>query len=327
MLLYKWQLRGNRMQGTVYKSTGSWYTVKAKNGDFFECRIKGKFRIKGIKSTNPIAVGDVVEFELESEGEEGKGVITKIEERKNYIVRKSVNLSKQVHIIAANIDQAFLLVTLNNPTTYTAFIDRFLVTAEAYDISAILLFNKIDSYNKDEIDEVNFLVDMYKNIGYKVLTISAKKGENIEAVKDLMKEKTSMFSGNSGVGKSTLVNALDGLQIKTAEISEQHMQGQHTTTFAEMYDLSFGGKIIDTPGIRGFGVVDMEKEELGDYFPEFFELKSACKFNNCLHLDEPKCAVKEALEEGKLSWSRYKNYVQMLEEDVDESYRTDIYKN
>lgn len=325
--MYKWQLRGNRMQGTVYKSTGSWYTVKAKNGDFFECRIKGKFRIKGIKSTNPIAVGDVVEFELESEGEEGKGVITKIEERKNYIVRKSVNLSKQVHIIAANIDQAFLLVTLNNPTTYTAFIDRFLVTAEAYDISAILLFNKIDSYNEDEIDEVNFLVDMYKNIGYEVLTISAKEGENIEAVKDLMKEKTSMFSGNSGVGKSTLVNALDGLQIKTAEISEQHMQGQHTTTFAEMYDLSFGGKIIDTPGIRGFGVVDMEKEELGDYFPEFFELKSACKFNNCLHLDEPKCAVKEALEEGKLAWSRYKNYVQMLEEDVDESYRTDIYKN
>lgn len=325
--MYKWQLRGNRMQGTVYKSTGSWYTVKAKNGDFFECRIKGKFRIKGIKSTNPIAVGDVVEFELESEGEEGKGVITKIEERKNYIVRKSVNLSKQVHIIAANIDQAFLLVTLNNPTTYTAFIDRFLVTAEAYDISAILLFNKIDSYNEDEVDEVNFLVDMYKNIGYEVLTISAKEGENIEAVKDLMKEKTSMFSGNSGVGKSTLVNALDGLQIKTAEISEQHMQGQHTTTFAEMYDLSFGGKIIDTPGIRGFGVVDMEKEELGDYFPEFFELKSACKFNNCLHLDEPKCAVKEALEEGKLAWSRYKNYVQMLEEDVDESYRTDIYKN
>lgn len=325
--MYKWQLRGNRMQGTVYKSTGSWYTVKAKNGDFFECRIKGKFRIKGIKSTNPIAVGDVVEFELESDGEEGKGVITKIEERKNYIVRKSVNLSKQVHIIAANIDQAFLLVTLNNPTTYTAFIDRFLVTAEAYDISAILLFNKIDSYNEDEIDEVNFLVDMYKNIGYEVLTISAKEGENIEAVKDLMKEKTSMFSGNSGVGKSTLVNALDGLQIKTAEISEQHMQGQHTTTFAEMYDLSFGGKIIDTPGIRGFGVVDMEKEELGDYFPEFFELKSACKFNNCLHLDEPKCAVKEALEEGKLAWSRYKNYVQMLEEDVDESYRNDIYKN
>lgn len=311
----------------MYKSTGSWYTVKADDGNFYECRIKGKFRIKGIKSTNPIAVGDQVVFELETIGDENVGVIHKIEDRKNYIVRKSVNLSKQVHIIGANIDQAFLLVTLNNPTTYTSFIDRFLVTAEAYDIPAILLFNKLDTYDEEERVEVDYLMELYAQIGYKVLGISAKKGTKIEEVKALMKDKTSIISGNSGVGKSTLVNMLEpGLQLKTAEISEQHLQGQHTTTFAEMYELSFGAKIIDTPGIRGFGIVDMEKDELGDYFPEFFELKSECKFNNCLHLDEPKCAIKQALEDNELAWSRYRSYVQMMEEDVDESYRSDIYR-
>lgn len=310
----------------MYKSTGSWYTVKADNV-FYECRIKGKFRIKGIKSTNPIAVGDKVVFDLEEVGDKRNGIITAIEDRKNYIVRKSVNLSKQVHIIAANLDQVFLLVTLNNPTTYTAFIDRFLVTAEAYDIPAVLLFNKMDIYDDDQSIEVNYLMDLYDSIGYEVIAISAKEGRNIQEVKDLMIGKVSMFSGNSGVGKSTLVNALEsGLELKTAEISEQHLQGQHTTTFAEMYDLSFDAKIIDTPGIRGFGIVDMEKDELGDYFPEFFELKSECKFNNCLHLDEPKCAVKQALEENELAWSRYRSYVQMMEEDVDENYRTDIYK-
>lgn len=311
----------------MYKSTGSWYTVKADDGDFYECRIKGKFRIKGIKSTNPIAVGDLVYFELETIGDETIGTISRIEDRKNYIIRKSVNLSKQVHIIASNLDQAFLLVTLNNPTTYTSFIDRFLVTSEAYEIPAILLFNKLDVYDDDEMVEVNYLINLYREIGYQVIGISAKNGVGIDEVKALMKGKTSMFSGNSGVGKSTLVNALEpGLQLKTSEISEQHLQGQHTTTFAEMYDLSFNAKIIDTPGIRGFGIVDMEKDELGDYFPEFFELKSECKFNNCLHLDEPKCAVKQALEEGKIALSRYRSYVQMLEEDVAESYRTDIYR-
>ena len=311
----------------MYKSTGSWYTVKADDGMFYECRIKGKFRIRGIKSTNPIAVGDSVVFDLEHTGDEPNGIITAIEDRKNYIVRKSVNLSKQVHIIAANLDQAFLLVTLNNPTTHTAFIDRFLVTAEAYDIPATLLFNKIDVYDKEEMVGVNYLMNLYSSIGYKVIAISAKEVENIQEVKDLMKGKVSMFSGNSGVGKSTLVNALEpGLELKTSEISEQHLQGQHTTTFAEMYDLSFDAKIIDTPGIRGFGIVDMERDELGDYFPEFFELKSECKFNNCLHLDEPKCAVKQALEDNKLAWSRYRSYVQMMEEDVDENYRIDIYK-
>lgn len=314
------------MRGTVYKSTGSWYTVKAETGDFYECRIKGKFRIKGIKSTNPIAVGDKVVFKLETVGDETVGVISSIEERKNYIIRKSVNLSKQVHIIAANIDQAFLMVTLNNPTTYTSFIDRFLVTAEAYDVPVALLFNKMDTYDADELAEVSYLADLYRQIGYTCLEISAKTGANIDKVKDLMIGKTTMFSGNSGVGKSTLVNALEpGLQLKTAEISEQHMQGQHTTTFAEMYDLSFDARIIDTPGIKGFGIVDMEKEEIGDYFPEFFKLKLNCKFNDCLHLDEPKCAVKDALENDEISWSRYRSYVQMVTGEED-NYRIDEYK-
>jgi ribosome biogenesis GTPase len=232
------------MRGTVYKSTGSWYTVKSINGDFYECRIKGKFRIQGIKSTNPIAVGDLVSFELEKKGDETVGVINAIEERKNYIIRKSVNLSKQTHIIAVNLDQVFLMVTLNNPTTFTSFIDRFLVTAEAYDIPAILLFNKIDSYDADEKIEVDYLTQLYRNIGYECFQLSAKNGKNVDLVKELMKEKISMFSGHSGVGKSTLVNALEpDLKLKTAEISEQHLQGQHTTTFAEMYDLSFNAQI------------------------------------------------------------------------------------
>lgn len=311
----------------MYKSTGSWYTVKSVDGDFYDCRIKGKFRIKGIKSTNPVAVGDNVVFDLEQNSDQTIGVITKIEERKNYIIRRSVNLSKQVHIIAANVDQAFLLITLNNPTTYTAFIDRFLVTAEAYDIPAILLFNKIDTYDDGEMVEVNYLMGLYAAIGYEVIAISAKKGEEIDKVKELMIGKTNMFSGNSGVGKSTLANALEsGLKLKTTEISEQHLQGQHTTTFAEMYDLSFDARIIDTPGIKGFGVVAMEKDELGDYFPEFFELKPECKFNNCMHLEEPKCAVKDALENNQIAWSRYRSYMQMLEEDIDDMYKTDAQK-
>ncbi len=314
------------MLGIVYKSTGSWYTVKSEKGTFYECRIKGKFRIKGIKSTNPIAVGDVVNFDLETKGDETVGIIDEIRDRKNYIVRKSVNLSKQTHIIAANLDQVFLLVTLNNPMTYTSFIDRFLVTAEAYEIPAVLLFNKMDSYKDAELKKVNALIRLYKAIGYPCISLSAKMGDGVAEVKSLMLGKTSMFSGHSGVGKSTLVNALEpGLRLKTAEISEQHLQGQHTTTFAEMYDLSFEAKIVDTPGIRGFGIVDMEEDEIGGYFPEFFELKSACKFNNCLHLDEPKCAVKQGLEDGSLAPSRYHSYVQMLTEG-DDTYRMDIYK-
>ncbi len=310
------------MNGTVYKSTGSWYTVKSEEGDFYECRIKGKFRTQGIKSTNPVAVGDHVEFELEKIGDETVGVISKIGERKNYIVRKSVKLSKQTHIIASNLDRVFLLVTLNNPPTFTSFIDRFLVTAEAYEIPVVLLFNKIDVYSEEEKFEVDYLIGLYTKIGYQCIEIEAKQGKNIDKVKELMLGNTCMFAGHSGVGKSTLVNALEpGLKLKTAEISEQHMQGQHTTTFAEMYDLSFDARIIDTPGIKGFGIVDMEKYEIGDYFPEFFALKSACKFNNCLHLDEPKCAVKEALENDEIAASRYRSYVQLLTDDEDNPYR------
>ena len=315
------------MIGTVYKSTGSWYTVKTELGDIYECRIKGKFRIKGIKSTNPISVGDYVDFELETDNNEVTGIIHNIYDRKNYIIRKSVNLSKQTHIIASNIDQVFLLITINNPPTFTSFIDRFLVTAEAYSIKAILLFNKIDTYDKHTLLEVKKLEALYRKIGYECIEISAKSGLNIDKVKQLMKDKVSMFTGHSGVGKSTLVNKIEpDLNLKIKEISTQHMQGQHTTTFAEMFDLNFGAKIIDTPGIKGFGLVDMDKEEVGDYFPEFFELKQDCKFNNCLHVKEPKCAVKDALDQDELAPSRYRSYVQILEGD-DAYYRTDNWDN
>jgi len=314
------------MTGLVFKSTGSWYTVKTIYGKVYECRIKGKFRLKGIKSTNPIAVGDYVDFELETKNNEETGVIHKIHERDNYIVRKSVNLSKQTHIIAANVDQVFLLITINNPPTFTSFIDRFLVTAEAYDVKTVLLFNKIDTYDDDTLLEVKFLAALYRKIGYECIGISAKTGKNIDKVKQLMKDKVSMFTGHSGVGKSTLVNAIEpDLDLKTKEISLQHSQGQHTTTFAEMFELSFDARIIDTPGIKGFGVVDMEKEEVGDYFPEFFRLKQDCKFNNCVHVNEPKCAVKEALENDEIAFSRYRSYLQILEGE-DEHYRTDNFE-
>lgn len=314
------------MQGTVYKSTGSWYQVKAESGEFYECRIKGKFRIQGIKSTNPVAVGDVVTFDIEEGVEEKTGVIKKIKERENYIIRKSVNLSKQTHIIASNVDQVFLLITLNNPPTLTTFIDRFLVTAEAYAITAVLLFNKVDTYNIEELAEVKYLAELYRAAGYECIGISAKTGKNVDKVKDKMMSKTSMISGHSGTGKSTLINAIEpNLDLKTSEISKQHSQGQHTTTFAEMFDLTFDARIIDTPGIKGFGVVDMEREEIGDYFPEFFQRKQECKFHNCLHIEEPKCAVKDALEEGEIAWSRYKSYLQIVEGE-DENYRVDQYQ-
>ncbi|MEG1266052.1 MAG: ribosome small subunit-dependent GTPase A [Myroides sp.] len=315
------------MTGIVYKSTGSWYTVKADTNEFFECRIKGKFRIKGIKSTNPIAVGDKVDFDLETSADVVTGVITNIHERKNYLIRKSVNLSKQVHIIAANVDILFILVTIDNPVTTTSFIDRLLVTAEAYGIEAILVFNKVDTFSEETLDDQLFLQYTYDKIGYKCLRVSAATGKGLDALKETMTNKVSMFTGHSGVGKSTLVNALEpGLNLKTKEISEQHQQGQHTTTFAEMYDLSFDAKIIDTPGIRGFGIVDMEPQEIGNYFPEFFKLKDQCKFNNCLHREEPHCAVKDALDDDEISWSRYKSYTQMLDGD-EENYRADTYGN
>lgn len=331
------------MKGTVYRSTGSWYEVKGIDGAMYSCRIKGKFRLQGIKSTNPVAVGDEVIFEIEKKGDEEIGIIKEILERNNYIVRKSVNLSKQTHIIAANVDQVFLIVTLNNPPTFTSFIDRFLVSAAAYDIPVVLLFNKIDTYNDEqqevlidpetgeeylamtELDQVRHLVHLYKSIGYKCIAISAHTGKNIDQVKELMLDKISMFAGHSGAGKSTTANAIQpGLELKTKEISDQHKQGQHTTTFAQMFDLDFNARIIDTPGIKGFGVVDIEKEVVDGYFPEFFERKHDCKFHNCLHVEEPKCAIKDAVESGDIAISRYESYLQIIRGEED-NYRTDKY--
>lgn len=310
------------MRGQVYKSTGSWYQIKAENGEFYSCRIKGKFRMDGIKSTNPVAVGDWVQFELEAHTDDVSGVIHDIEKRKNVIVRKSVNLSKQQHIIAANIDTVFLLITLNNPVTSTVFIDRFLVSTEAFDVNTVLVFNKIDTCDAQELVALEELIAVYEKIGYTCLKLSAKELSSCQELIALMKNKTTSFAGHSGVGKSTLVNTIEpGLRLKTSEISTQHLQGQHTTTFAQMHDLSFGGSIVDTPGIRGFGLVDIEKEEISSFFPEFFELKADCKFNNCLHVDEPKCAVLEAYASGEIAMSRYKSYLQILEDDEALNYR------
>jgi len=306
-------------KGLVYRSTGSWYSVES-DGCFYACRIKGKLRLKGIKSTNPIAVGDRVWFEVDENAVEPEGTIVGIEERQNYIVRKSVNLSKQTHIIASNIDQVFLLITLHNPPTFTAFIDRFLVTAEAYHIPAVLVFNKMDTCSPEQENEIDALATIYQTIGYKTLKISATEGQNIDEIKSMMQGKVSMFSGHSGVGKSTLINAIaPDLNLKTAALSDQHQQGIHTTTFAEMFAFPNGMKLIDTPGIKGFGVVDMQPDEIGNYFPEFTPLRSACKFHNCMHQNEPQCAVIEAFENGIVAESRYHNYLQMLE--TDSTYR------
>jgi len=306
-------------KGLVYRSTGSWYSVES-DGCFYACRIKGKLRLKGIKSTNPIAVGDRVWFEVDENAVEPEGTIVGIEERQNYIVRKSVNLSKQTHIIASNIDQVFLLITLHNPPTFTAFIDRFLVTAEAYHIPAVLVFNKMDTCSPEQENEIDALATIYHTIGYKTLKISATEGQNIDEIKSMMQGKVSMFSGHSGVGKSTLINAIaPDLNLKTAALSDQHQQGIHTTTFAEMFAFPNGMKLIDTPGIKGFGVVDMQPDEIGNYFPEFTPLRSACKFHNCMHQNEPQCAVIEAFENGIVAESRYQNYLQMLE--TDSTYR------
>jgi ribosome biogenesis GTPase len=306
------------LEGIVIRSTGSWYTVRTADAKLRECRIKGKFRIQGIKATNPVSVGDRVEIELQDDG----GIITEIAPRNNYIIRKSTNLSKQVHIIAANIDQAFLLVTISHPNTSTGFIDRFLVTAEAYHIPVTLIFNKIDLYEGKAAEKLEELIATYEYIGYPCMQVSATEGTGVEEVKALMKDKVTLMSGHSGVGKSTLINTIDKeLDLKTDIISESHKKGKHTTTFAEMFELDFGGFIIDTPGIKGFGIVDLEKAELSHYFPEMRERLMDCKFNNCTHINEPGCDIKAAVEEGLLPESRYINYVMLYESDEKSSYR------
>jgi ribosome biogenesis GTPase len=308
------------MQGVVIKSTGSWYIVKTDDGQLLNCRIRGKFRMQDIKSTNPIVVGDKVKLSQEEES----FLIDELFDRKNIIVRKSVNLSKQTHILASNVDQAILMVSMKSPQTSTGFIDRFLVSAQAYGVEVIIFFNKVDLYDETTLSQLEERRSVYEKIGYKCLSKSALN-DDLSEVKGIMKGKVNMISGHSGVGKSTLLNMLQpNLNIQTQEVSEQHQQGQHTTTFSEMHDLDFGASIIDTPGVRGFGLIEMDKYELGDYFTEFFKLKSQCKFNNCLHINEPNCAVKLALENGEVAPSRYKNYLSMLEQD-DESFRVNHY--
>lgn len=309
---------GTLKEGLVIKSTGSWYTVKSNDGVIHNCRIKGRFRMDGIRTTNPVSVGDKVDFQEENEA----NVIVKIHDRKNYIIRKSSNLSKHSQIIAANIDQAFLIVTVNYPLTTTTFIDRFLAAAEAYRIPVNLIFNKIDRYRPNDIKRLGELKYTYEKIGYKCFEISAKEGTHLDIIREVLKGKINLLSGHSGVGKSTLINAIQpGLDLKTGEISEAHSQGKHTTTFSEMFELDFDGYIIDTPGIRGFGTIDMEKEEMSHFFPEIFETSAHCQFNNCTHVHEPKCAVKGAVEIGEICITRYESYLGMIMEDEDSKYR------
>ena len=296
------------MEGLVTKSTGSWYQVQTPGGQRVDCRIKGIFRTKGITTTNPIAVGDKVDFDMEPEL--GTGVITKLLPRKNYIIRKSINLSKQAQIIAANLDQAFLVVTLASPRTSLGFIDRFLVTAEAYDIPASLVFNKLDLFSDEGLEILADYKAMYEKIGYPCYDVSALEGTGIEQVAALLQNKVTLFSGHSGVGKSSLINALlPDLKLRTTEISEWHDKGMHTTTFAEMFELPQGGYIVDTPGIRELGVIDIEKNELSHFFPEMRALLNQCRFNSCRHINEPGCAVIKAVEDGEIELSRYESYL------------------
>ena len=308
------------MDGVVIKTTGKRYTVKTEKGEIVQCRLKGRFRIQGIKSTNPIVVGDKVEVEHESE----LWMIVKLYDRKNHILRKSVNLSKQIHIIAANIDQALLMITLDSPVTTTGFIDRFLVAANAYGVEVVLLFNKTDLLDDELQTQQEDLQKVYEKIGH-ICFATSVINDDLSAIKELMKGKVNMISGHSGVGKSTLINKLQpNLNIDTKQVSDTHKQGQHTTTFSELHELDFGASIIDTPGIRGFGLVELNPSEIGNYFPEFFALKQKCKFHNCIHKNEPDCVVKSALENGEIAESRHKNYLNMLVEE-EEHFRTNNY--
>ena len=308
------------MTGLVIKNTGSWYTVKTDSNQLVECKIKGNFRLKGIRSTNPVAVGDRVSI---TPNLEGTAFITSIEDRKNYIIRKSPNLSKQSHIIDDNVDQAFLVVTINRPVTSTTFIDRFLASAEAYRVPVVLLFNKTDALEDEEREYQQMMIDLYETVGYQCLAISAANGSGMDKVRELLAGKTTVLSGNSGVGKSTLINSLlPDVQLKTAEISDAHNAGTHTTTFSEMLELPEGGYIIDTPGIKGFGTFDIEPEELTSYFKEIFHFSKDCRFNNCTHTHEPGCAVLKAVEEHYIAQSRYLSYLNMLEDKEEGKYRS-----
>jgi ribosome biogenesis GTPase len=311
-------------KGRVIKSTGKWYIVRFDSGEQISCRIRGKMRLDGLRSTNPVAVGDEV-WVIRQEKED-TGVIQKIEDRKNFIVRKSINLSKKTQILAANVDRAYLLVTLAVPETHLAFIDRFLVAAESFRIPVTLLFNKMDVYFEEHLPLIDEVISIYEPIGYPCHKISALNKENIDFLLNEIQGNQVVIAGHSGTGKSTLVNALDSsLNLKIGSISEYHLQGQHTTTFAEMHELKSGGFIIDTPGIKAFGVIDLEKNVISHYFPEMRNLLGQCKFHNCLHLNEPNCAIKDAVENGKIHPSRYRTYLSLMEEDQEENYRKDVY--
>lgn len=302
------------MEGIVIKSTGSWYSVLSPDGSLTECKLKGRFKVQGIKTTNPLAVGDHVEFYVLRE--ENAGMITKISPRKNHIIRKATKLSKESHILAANLDQAIIIVTLAEPRTSTGFIDRFLITAEAYHIPAVIIFNKIDLYNEKRMKDLAALKEIYETAGYPCYAVSALTGENTNEVEDLLKDKVSLLAGHSGVGKSALINTIvPGLDLKTKPISKVHSKGVHTTTYARMFRLSFGGFIIDTPGIKEFGLFELDKNTLAERYPEMRALMHACKYTNCTHLHEPGCAVKEAVKQGKLSKIRYEGYLRIMADD------------